>query len=402
VVTEKVAMERERTALLEREQEARAQAEHASRMKDDFLATLSHELRTPLNAIVGWTYLATSDGGTGDVRKALEVIDRNGKALTRLVGELLDASMMISGRMRLELELTDLVSLVGEVAEAVRPAAQAKRLRLLAVLDPEVGAVWADPGRLRQVVWNLLSNAVKFTPTGGEVKVLLGRAGAVARIVVTDSGPGIPQDFLPHIFERFSQSDSSSTRAHGGLGLGLAIARHLVEAHRGTISASSPGANLGATFTVELPLAQVLPTAVAGKEGAAQEWSGLRPELVGRRVLVVEDDADARDLATSILRQTGASALEAASAADALRSIAAAPPDVLLVDIGLPEEDGYTLLRQARARGFSGPAAAITAYASEADRKRALASGFQEHLSKPFDPPMLVDLIARLAAQTTA
>src|SRR6267378_1048238 len=364
-------------ALLLREQEARAQLEEANRSKDEFLATVSHELRTPLNAILGWTRMLRTGvlHGEEKLQRALETIERNARAQTQLVEDILDVSRIIAGELR-----------------------------------DEASDFHGDPDRLQQVVWNLLANAIKFTPGKGRVFVELLRSNGDAEIAVSDTGIGIQRDFLPHVFDRFRQADSSSTRMQGGLGLGLAIVRHLVEVHGGTVEAESEGEGKGARFTVHLPVRQVQPQP---QETAALSEDGIRPDppapigptaLAGIRVLVVDDDEDARELVRVMLGNYGAEVIQAASADEALELISRQPPDVLVSDIGLPNEDGYALLRRLRGLPQTArlPALALTAYASSADHRRALEAGFQRHVSKPVEPVELARVVASLVAEARA
>jgi signal transduction histidine kinase len=391
--------------LLDRERTARAAAEAASLMKDEFLATLSHELRTPLNAIVGWTHLLRSGTLTGErLQRAVETIERNAYAQARLIDDLLDVSAIVSGKMNLEVRPADFAKIIEAALDGVRPAADAKGIRLQVALDPDAGPVPGDAARLQQVVWNLLSNAVKFTPVGGRVQVGLERRGGHARLSVRDSGVGIEPDFLPHVFEPFRQADSGTTRAQGGLGLGLAIVRRLVELHGGAVQAESEGPGQGATFVVELPLQAGEPerrTHSAAGPPAREEVGS--PDLSGLRVLVVDDEADSRDLIAVALEESGAEVLAIESAVRARGALAGFRPDVLVSDIAMAEEDGYDLIRWIRdlppERGGTVPAAAVTAYARSEDRRRALLAGYNMHLSKPFDPGELLAVVASLGGR---
>jgi PAS domain S-box-containing protein len=403
-ITERKAVEEERSRLLAGEREARADAETANRIKDEFLATLSHELRTPLNAILGWAQLLRMNGTPReDFEHGLETIERNAKVQAQLVEDLLDLSRIISGKLRLEMKPLDLPAVMDAALDSVRPAATAKSIRLIPVLDAHAGPVLGDAGRLQQVVWNLLSNAIKFTPEGGRVDLLLQRADGHAEIVVSDTGQGIDPEFLPHVFDRLRQADSSTTRRHGGLGLGLAIVRHLVESHGGTVRAESRGEGKGATFTASLPI--LTPAASASPRAPVVSGSAQRADggaaLSGVRVLVVDDDPDALDLVSRVLKQSGADVRTAGSAAEALRAMSAYRPHVLLSDIAMPGEDGYDLIRQVRsAQGQTPPAVALTAFARREDRLRALQAGFQSHVSKPVEPAELVAVVATLAKGT--
>lgn len=393
----------DRARLYEAERRARAEAEAANRAKDDFLTILSHELRSPLTAMLGWVRLLRTgrlDAVTLD--RALETIERNARVQSQLINDLLDVSRIISGKLRLETELVDLKAVVEGALDAARPAAQAKGLRLEADLDPAAAVVSGDPGRLAQIVANLLSNAVKFTPEGGRVDVTLSRVDHETELRVADTGQGIRPEFLPHVFERFRQQDSTATRAHTGLGLGLAIVRHLVELHGGSVAANSQGEGRGATFIVRLPVpAALLGPAEAGPPGRQADCA--ERELKGLRVLVVDDAPDALDLVAEILQRAGASVATVLSAAEARSAFDGFRPDVLVCDIAMPEESGYALIRDVRARepeqGGAIPAIALTAYASLEDRQRALSAGFHRHMAKPIDPDELVRTIAALAGR---
>ncbi|WP_292711565.1 MULTISPECIES: ATP-binding protein [unclassified Nostoc] len=403
-ITDRKQAEQEREQLLEREQAARADAEAANRMKDEFLATLSHELRTPLNAILGWTQLLRNrkfDEAT--TARALETIERNTKSLTQLIEDVLDVSRIIKGTLHLNIYRVKLIPLVEAAIDIVRPAAEAKEINIKCRFDPEVGVVVGDSNRLQQVVWNLLSNAVKFTPKGGRVDVQLEQIESAVQIRVSDTGAGIAAEFLPHVFERFCQADSSSTRSHGGLGLGLAIVRHLVELHGGTVSVESPGIGHGTTFIVNLPMKAVYVEANTAERLSSlvdiPEANNYLPRLDDLRVLIVDDEADARHLLTTVLGQYGAQVIAAASANDALLALQQFHPHILVSDIGMPQEDGYALIRQVRAlptdRGGRIPAVALTAYARAEDRTQALLAGFQLHVPKPVNPAELAAVVAR-------
>jgi signal transduction histidine kinase/CheY-like chemotaxis protein len=413
-IAERKQAEAERDQLLVREQEARAEAEAANRLKDEFLATVSHELRTPLTPILGWARLLRAGGLPAETaRQAFEIIERNARAQSRIVDDLLDVSRIVSGKLRIEKKIIDLAPIVEMALEAIRPMAEAKHVRIESSLDEAAGPVNGDPDRLQQVVWNLLSNAVKFTPEGGCVAVRLERAGSSAKLTVRDTGIGIPAEFMPYIFDRFRQANSTSTRSHGGLGLGLAIARHLVERHGGRITAESPGENSGAIFTVELPLfapqtetaAESAAPAVQGTS-AASPVESRPPSLDGLRILVVEDEADTRQFLQHVLERYDAAVRTAASVPDGLLEFEKFRPDVIISDIGMPEEDGYDLLRKVRAfgaeRGGQTPAIALTAFARDEDRRRALAAGFQMHVAKPVNPDDLVAAVAGAARRESA
>jgi PAS domain S-box-containing protein len=403
-VTERVRADRERRELLDSEQAARREAEEANRAKDQFLATLSHELRTPLTAIAGWTRMLLD--GTLDeskTRRALQTIDRNAQLQVQLVADLLDVSRIITGRLRLDVRPVGLGSIIAASLDAIRPAADAKQITLRSVLQPSALMTLGDPMRLQQIVWNLLSNAVKFTPQGGRVQVDLRDEGERVCIRVEDSGPGIPADFLPFVFDRFRQADGSSTRRHGGLGLGLAIVRHLVELHGGTVRVDGGGNGTGAVFSIELPRTKDpgghTPEPLNNPATDPIPAGQARP-LVGCRVLVVDDEPDTLELVTAMLSEAGAEILTATSVSEALHTLRSLWPDVLLADLGLPGEDGYRLIHQVRAleveRAARLPAAALTAYGREEDRKRALQEGFDLHLAKPAEPSRVVQTVVTL------
>jgi signal transduction histidine kinase/ActR/RegA family two-component response regulator len=398
-------------ALLYRQAEgARAEAEVANRAKDEFLATLSHELRTPLTAILGWTRILRKEVVDEPTReRGLEVIERNVRAQSRLIEDVLDVSRIITGKMQLNVRRVELRDAIAAAIESVRPAAEAKKIAIVPVVEGPA-TIMGDAERLQQVVWNLLSNAIKFTPTGGRIEVRARSGPEFADVMITDSGKGIPAEFLPYVFDRFRQADSSSTRAHGGLGIGLALVRHLVELHGGTVQARSEGEGKGSTFAIRLPVAGPAPDSTdAAPVPAATltrtELAGL-PALDGLRVLVVDDEEDARDLIGVILRGRGAAVEAVGSAAEALEAITRARPDVMVSDISMPEADGYQLIGELRARdehaGGAIPAVALTAYARSQDRERALSSGFQMHLAKPVEPDDLIVAVAELAGRTTA
>ena len=398
----------ERQDLLLREREARDQAERLSAMKDEFLATLSHELRTPLNAILGWAGMlqrGVQDEET--LRRGLETIERNARAQGQLIDDLLDMSRIVSGTVRLDVQLVDPARVIEAALATVHPAAAAKKIELRTGVAREAGEVLGDPGRLQQVMWNLLSNAVKFTPNGGMVQVLLGRDKDDVVIRVIDSGIGIADDFLPHVFDRFRQQDASITRQHGGLGLGLAIVRQLVELHGGTVTAASSGFHAGTTFTVRLPLARQQPLAAAPAPGvpdsvAEAEQEGLA-DLSGVKVLVVDDAPDTLDVLEQILKYSGASTLTASSAGKALDLLDQERPDVIVSDIGMSEVDGFELMRRIRRRaaaaGGAIPAIALTAFTRQEDRSKALQAGFTDYLAKPVEAGSLVARIVQVLGQ---
>ncbi len=381
------------------------EAQQANRSKDEFLATISHELRTPLNAMLGWATLLQSPSMPEEKRaQGLATIERNAKAQSRLIEDLLDVSRIISGNLLLDLASVNLVAIVEAAVEAIRPAALAKGVRLEVMLDPSAGQATGDAARLQQVLWNLLSNGVKFTQKGGTVSVRLERVDSQVEVQVIDTGMGIEPEFLPHVFERFRQANPTTTRTQGGLGLGLAIVRHLVELHGGTVRVESAGAKRGSAFKIRLPLAAVkhvneLEADAASAVPTLQE----APSLAGLRVLVVDDEDDARTLLAEVLRSHDAEVITASSAEEALREIQARPPDILVSDIGMPGEDGYSLIRKVRALTKDGrliPAAALTAYARREDRTRAMMAGFQAHVAKPIEPGELVIVVASLAGRT--
>jgi CheY-like chemotaxis protein len=397
----------ENMRLLRFEMKAREAAEEASRLKDEFLATLSHELRTPLTAILGWaSMLKDSRLDEKTFKMAVEIVERNARTQQQIVDDILDVSRIITGHLRFDTEPTDLRNVVEAAVDTVRHAASAKNITMRAEFEPGVGPVMGDPRRLQQVVWNLLSNAVKFTPIGGEVRVRVGREGAHARIVVTDTGPGISPNFLPYVFDRFRQGDQSTTRVHGGLGLGLSIVRHLVELHGGSVRAETEGEGRGSTFTVELPLlrnADVEPRNAAEAEDTFAVRHAQSAILKGMSVLVVDDEPDALGLLKTLLEMKGARVTAVGSAEAAWGELEGDWPDLLLCDIGMPGEDGYQFIRRVRAleteRGRPLPSVALTAYAGEADRALALEAGFQLHVSKPVEPAALVNVIADLAGR---
>jgi len=393
-------MEAERTRQLE---EARHAAETANRAKDEFLALVSHELRSPLNTILAWAdALRMKETREADRTRAFEAIERSVRAQAKLIEDLLDLSCVATATLRLDLRAVEPATLIKAAIRALRPRAEQKSIRLEAALDESVTPLIADAHRLSQIVANLVANAIKFTPDGGCVEVRLERAGVRARIRVIDSGSGISPEVLPHVFERFCQADRSSTRAHGGLGVGLALVKDLVELHGGQVRAESPGADKGATFTVELPLAGVAPEAPAPPE-APEAGRRDQRELAGIRVLIVDDDSDICEVLQLVLEGRGAVVTVAASAAEALAALERSMPDVLLSDLAMPGESGHDLMRKIVARDGDRalPAAALSAYASGQDLQQALASGFRMHLAKPVDPEALIAAVAALAGRTS-
>lgn len=399
-----------------REQAARAEAEEANRMKDLFLATLSHELRTPLTSILGWAIMI--DEGDVDeavAREGIATIRRNAEQQRHIIDDILDASRIIAGKLHIETRPVELSRIVRAAVDVVRPAAEAKGVRLNCNLEPHTGSVSGDSHRLQQVFWNLLSNAVKFTPAGGEVGVEVEQLPRHVRVTVSDTGRGIGPDFLPYVFDRFRQADSSPSRAHGGLGLGLSIVKYLVEMHGGSVGAHSAGLGQGAAFTVNLPLpsaAEPSPTVKHTREAQAwteepvgEEDTGDRRSRVlsGLRVLLVDDDEDALQLLSMLLRRHGAESATATSAAAALIRFEQVRPDVFVSDVGMADVNGYELMRMVRSLeaglGWRTPSLALTAYASESDRQLALSAGFDEHVAKPVEPETLVSAIANLAGK---
>jgi PAS domain S-box-containing protein len=399
-ISDRKNAEAERALLLERERAARMDAEAANRLKDEFLATLSHELRTPLNAIVGWAAVLRGLAVEPELRRAVDTIDRNARAQSQLIEDILDVSRIVTGKLQLAVATVDVVSIVGAALESLRPSAEAKQIRVEVDLDPALPPLNGDAGRLQQVVWNLLSNSVKFTPAGGTVSISAAADAQRLRLEIRDTGKGIAPEFLPHVFERFRQADASTTRAHTGLGLGLAIVRHLVELHGGAVEAASAGEGKGATFRVWLPLRRTVP--MPGPVPAVAPAADPQPpvSLAGVRVLAVDDDRDTLALLVTVLRGAGAEAYAASTATAAVETFLAARPQVLVTDIGLPGQDGFALLAAIRAlpadAGGTVPALALTAYARSEDRERALRSGFHAHVAKPVRPDALLAAIAAL------
>jgi len=393
-----------RDEMLEAERNARIEAQRTARMKDEFLATLSHELRTPLNAILGWTHILRLPNRSGhdDLPRALAIIERNARAQVKLIDDLLDLSRVLAGQLRLDVQRVALVDVIRGAIESAQPAADAKGVRVENILDARRGIVSGDAARLQQIVWNLLSNAIKFTPKGGRVQVILERVDSHIEISVSDTGIGIPAEFLPQLFARFSQRDSTPARSHGGLGLGLAITKQLVELHGGSIRATSPGEGQGATFIVHLPLVLVEEDTDARSDAVpddAGDEAPALPELQGARVLVVDDEVDARELVRRVLASRGAHVTAVGSAEDALAILQTSTPELLVSDIGMPGVDGYQLMRTIRAKEPQGrrlPALALTAFARADDRKRAMLAGYQAHLAKPLDVAEFVLVVASL------
>jgi PAS domain S-box-containing protein len=395
--------------LHERAQRSLAAAEMANRVKDEFLATVSHELRTPLTAIVGWVHLLRTGTLTAaDQARAIDTVERSVNAQRRIIDDILDVSRIISGKLRLELVPVDLVSSVEAATESLRPLIDSRQINLVRLFESAL-LVLGDAGRLQQVAWNLVSNAIKYSPRGGRVTVSARRVGSSAELCVSDNGEGIDPAFLPHVFDRFRQADSSTTRQHGGIGLGLSIVRHLTELHGGTVEARSEGLGKGSTFVVRIPLSSVAATvpettSARAEASIAEPTAGALPDLKGVRVLVVDDEHDTRVVLTTILSRAGSQVITAASADEALSVVDSSPPDVIVSDIGMPGEDGYSFMRRLRARqaqeGGAIPAAALTAYARAEDRLRCLAAGFHTHVAKPVTPIELVTAVASLAGRS--
>ncbi len=407
-ISERKQAEAEREQILQREQEARHVAEEANRIKDEFLATLSHELRTPLNAILGWSNLLLNGKLDEEASiRALKTVERNARSQSQLIDDLLDTSRIITGKLRLEVRPVELLNVIETAVEAVRPAADAKNIRLEMLLDTETGPISGDADRLQQVFWNLLANSVKFTPKGGRVQVRLERVDSHVEIIISDTGKGINPEFLPYVFDRFRQADQTSTRSEGGLGLGLSIARQIVEMHGGTVHAESEGEGLGTSFIVRLSRIATVPHNEKEKKKRVHPTVGgelqfdCDPELNGLRILIVDDEADSRHLLRVVLEQCGAKATTVGSAAEALKALEDASYDVLVSDIGMPVEDGYMLINQVRSlpkeKGGRIPAIALTAYARVEDRVRALTAGFQFHVPKPVEPMELAAIVSSLA-----
>ena len=407
-MVEAEAANRERLHLLDSEREARSRAERASRMKDEFLATLSHELRTPLNAVLGWAHiLRIGKLQRDELKQGLDTIERNARVQAQIIEDLLDMSRIISGKVRLDVEQIDLPAVLNESIDTVRATAEAKGIRLQAVVNPLAGPISGDADRLQQVFWNLLNNALKFTPSGGQVQVLLERVNSRIEVSVIDTGEGIAPEFLPYVFDRFQQGDASTTRRHGGLGLGLAIVKQLVELHGGSVGVKSSGIGKGTTFTVHLPLIAVYSEPDKERPRPRETPRENQPlpdvSLANVHVLVVDDEADARELVKRLLEMAGATVSTADSASQAIERIVAARPDVLVCDLGMPAQDGFSLIRQLRVleEGQESvlPAVALTAYARSEDRTKALRCGFQSHLAKPVKPAELLAVVSSLAGR---
>jgi PAS domain S-box-containing protein len=406
-ITDRKHAEEERRVLLASAEAARAEADTANSIKDEFLATVSHELRTPLTSILGWSQmLAGGKLNEQDSKRALETILRNARAQKEIIDDLLDISRIITGKLHLDTRWVEMDQIIEAVVEGVRPAADARNIHLQTAIDPGIGPISGDPDRLQQIIWNLLSNAIKFTPEGGRVEARLEGNNSQVEITISDTGQGIDPDLLLHVFDRFRQFDSSSRRRHGGLGLGLSIVRQLVELHGGTVTAESPGAGAGTTFKVMLP-AKGVPHDLNNIEKTSQpiiegiDPAESEPALNGVRVLVVDDERDSRDFVAAALVMCGADVVSLGSANEALEEMERRPFDVLLSDIGMPEMDGYWLINKVRqlpaARGGGIPAAALTAYAGIEVRRRVLMAGYQLHIPKPVEPAELTAVVASLA-----
>jgi PAS domain S-box-containing protein len=405
-ISERKHAEAEREQLLARERHALERAEGEARMKDEFLASLSHELRTPLNAIFGWANILRTSDDSNEIAEGLEIIERNARAQTKMIEDLLDMSRIISGKVRLDVQRVDLIRVINFAIESVKPMATARQISLTSVLDPLAGPVSGDPARLQQILWNLLTNALKFTQKGGRVHVVLERISSHLEISVHDNGRGVPPDFLPYVFHRFRQADASTTREQRGLGLGLAIVKNLTELHGGSVSAKSPGPNKGSTFIIVLPMPMNIEANPNRRHPSTinQELFAETLHLDGVRVLAVDDEADARRLIKRILGGCGAQVETADSGEAARRFLRERKPDVLIMDIGMPNEDGYEAIGKVRQlpseQGGKVPAIALTAFARSEDRRRAILNGFQMHVAKPVEPSELIAMVASLAGRT--
>jgi PAS domain S-box-containing protein len=401
-ISDRKRTESERDRLLQLEQLARAEAEAANRIKDEFLAVLSHELRSPLNPILGWAkVLQMRKFDEIELQKALKTIERNAKLQAQLIEDLLDVSRILQGKLNLNLIPVNLISTIEDAMETVRLAAEAKNIQIQTMFDSAVGQVLGDSARLQQVLWNLLSNAVKFTATGGQVNVRLECIDEQAQITVSDTGKGIHPDFLPHVFDYFRQGDSTITRKFGGLGLGLAIARHLIEMHGGTIGAESPGEEQGAIFTVKLPLIKDGATIKDDTKTDSSTAVVASSPLIGLQVLIVDDNADSRDFFSFVLEDFGAIVTTVGSGDEALQVLTQSKPDILISDIGMPEMNGYMLMEEVRSLEAEVgvkkiPAIALTAYAGEINQQQAIKAGFQQHIVKPVSPEELLTAISNL------
>jgi PAS domain S-box-containing protein len=405
-ITQRKRAEEDRAELLQRERAARAEAEKANRLKDEFLATLSHELRTPLNAVIGWSRMLGSGRLDRENSKhALEVIERNAWAQKQIIEDILDVSRVITGKLQLNLSPVDLVAVIDAALDATRPAMEAKEIQIETLIDASLRMVSGDVDRLQQVVWNILSNAAKFTPNGGRVEISVSQSATHVHVQVKDTGPGIEPEFLPYVFERFRQADGSTTRTHGGLGLGLAIVRHLVELHGGTIAVENSEAGSGAIFTIRLPLptGELRPEALAGADAPLKDTQSEQASLEGLQILIADDETDALDLITVELAQHGAKVTAVTNAEDALKALEQGRFDLLISDIGMPKIDGYELIRQIRkleaGKDKRIPAVALTAYARVEDRMQAIVAGYSTHIAKPVDATELVMIVASLSGR---
>ncbi len=401
-VSERVVSERELRAQIVIAERARVVAEDASKLKDEFLATLSHEIRTPLNAVLGWTQILRTRTNVGSPDRGLEVIERNAVSQLRLVEDLLDMARIVSGKLRLDIKSVDVRTIVQAAIDVVEPGAVAKRVSITSRFDDDGPVVNADVDRLQQAIWNVMSNAVKFTPSGGTVQVSVLRTGNVVDITIADSGQGIGADFLPYVFDRFRQADSSASRRHGGLGLGLALTRQIIELHGGAIEVESDGVDRGSRFSIHLPVSDALPLPV--KQPPRPSTADA---LTGINVLLVDDSEDGREMLEFALRSYGAKVVTAASGEAGLSTLKAGTfvPDVIVSDIGMPGGDGYAFIRRVRELSSEcrrTPAIALTAYAEPEDRIRALAAGYRLHLPKPVDPTLIADSIGQLVATDRA
>ena len=408
-ITERKNAEKEREMLLERERLARAEAETANRLKDEFLATVSHELRTPLNAMLGWMSLLRTNKLAGkDSERALEIVERNARTQALIIEDLLDVSRIITGKLHLKIKPVEPAQLIKSAVDSLKPAADAKEISIQQIEEDEPSSVMGDPGRIQQVIWNLLSNAIKFTPRGGEVEIKLSTEQECLAISISDTGAGIDPKFLPFVFDRFLQADGTSTRTYSGLGLGLAIVRHLVELHGGVVKAESDGEGKGSTFTVRLPLLPKQKTEVKTAQKGAVNYqghlaNGYEDSLKGLKILIVEDEVDSLEFLKFFLEQCGAQVSGANSVTSAIECLKKTIPDLIVSDIGLPEADGYEFIETVRSlppeRGGNVPAVALTAYARNEDKLRALSSGFQTHLSKPVDTDELIATVVHIVKQ---
>ncbi len=404
-ISDRRKVEHEKERLLEAERNARAEAEKIGRAKDEFLATLSHELRTPLNAILGWANILSRQAQSEEILQGIGVIERNARAQARIIEDLLDMSRIVSGTIRLDVQPVDIAHVLDQAIETVRASADAKQIDLQTIIDRHTGSVTGDPARLQQIFWNLFSNALKFTPKGGWVRATLAQAESHIKITITDNGEGIDGEFLPLIFNRFEQHDSSNTRRYGGLGLGLSITKQLVELHGGSIHATSQGKGMGATFEISLPvmaLRREQPKKAKGDSSQTEStWDGVA-DLSGMDILVVDDEPDAREVLKRLLQSRKATVRTAGSAEEAMELLKQAKPSIIVSDIGMPGENGYSMMRRYRAEESPlgrVPAVALTAYARSEDRVEAIRAGFQIHIPKPVEPAELITIVASLSGR---